>query len=147
MIPTTFVRLNALPLTPNGKIDRRALPAPRGARRDAVAPVTPIERVVADTWAEVLQIPHVGVHDDFFEIGGHSLSAMRVVARLSDVLDIDVSLRMLFDAPTVARLCNQLALSSAKLPDGRESNPRVESRAAIAQRGGPALKPTDENQD
>jgi acyl-coenzyme A synthetase/AMP-(fatty) acid ligase len=149
MIPATFVHLNALPLTPNGKIDRRALPAPRRVARDSDRrpSVTPIEQVVADTWAEVLQIPHVGVDDDFFEVGGHSLSAMRVVARLSDILGVDVPLRMLFDAPTVARLGRQLARGSAKVPDGRESNPRAESRMAVVQRGSPDLKRNDENQD
>jgi acyl-coenzyme A synthetase/AMP-(fatty) acid ligase/acyl carrier protein len=148
MIPTTFVHLNALPLTPNGKIDRRALPAPRRAARDgAPRPSTSIEQVVADTWAEVLQIPHIGVDDDFFDVGGHSLSAMRVVARLSDILGVDVPLRMLFDAPTVARLGRQLALVGAQHPDRRVSTPRAETRMAVMQRGGPALKRTDENRD
>ncbi|HLX28075.1 MAG TPA: amino acid adenylation domain-containing protein [Casimicrobiaceae bacterium] len=129
MIPTTFVHLRALHLTPNGKIDRRALPAPRSVTHDDGfrLPLTPMEQVVADTWAEVLQIPHVGMQDDFFDLGGHSLSAMRVVARLREILGIDLSIKTLFDAPTVAQLSNHLALTTAEPPHGFGRNSRAQS--------------------
>ena len=84
MVPSLFVTMDALPLTPNGKIDRRALPPPLAPDRRAtrVAPRTPMEQTVAAVWQEVLGLPEVSVHDNFFEIGGHSLLAMQAVRLL-----------------------------------------------------------------
>ncbi len=94
MLPSAFVLLPALPLTPNGKIDRKALPAPDTARGDLrsayVAPRGPVEEVVAGIWAEVLGLDRVGVLDDFFDLGGHSLLSTRIVARLRDAFRTDV---------------------------------------------------------
>jgi acyl carrier protein len=108
MIPTAFVWLEAIPLTPSRKIDRRALPAPAQARPTLaeayVNPRTPTEEVVVGIWASVLRIEHVGIHDNFFDLGGHSLLAMQVMSRLRDALQVEVPLRALFDAPTVAGL-------------------------------------------
>ncbi|HEX7243557.1 MAG TPA: amino acid adenylation domain-containing protein, partial [Longimicrobiaceae bacterium] len=106
MVPSVLVVLDALPLTPSGKVDRRALPEP-GAGEVAegyVAPRTPVEEIVAAVWAEVLGVGRVGAHDDFFEIGGHSLLATRAVSRVRAALGVDLPLRALFEAPTVAGL-------------------------------------------
>jgi amino acid adenylation domain-containing protein len=106
MVPSAFVLLDALPLTPNGKVDRRALPAPEGVRPELeaayVAPRTPLEEAVAGIWSEVLGLKRVSIDDNFFEVGGHSLSAIRVISRLRDAFHIELPLRAFFEAPTVA---------------------------------------------
>ncbi len=105
MVPTTYVMLERLPLTPNGKIDRKALPAPERSDSDEatyVAPRTPIEKILAGIWTEVLRLDQVGIKDNFFELGGHSLLAMQLISRIRGVLGVDVPLRNLFETPTVA---------------------------------------------
>jgi amino acid adenylation domain-containing protein/FkbM family methyltransferase len=108
MIPSAFMTLEALPLTPSGKIDRRALPAPGPASAAPAgafaAPRTEVEELIAGIWSQLLALPRVGRDDDFFELGGHSLLAMRVVARLRRLLGVELPLRVLFDAPTLAAL-------------------------------------------
>ncbi len=108
MIPTVFVSLEALPLLTNGKVDRKALPDPEqltaGAEREYVAPRTPVEEVLANIWAEVLKLDRVSINDNFFDLGGHSLLATRVRSRLSDVYPQTVSLRNIFENPTLAEL-------------------------------------------
>ncbi|HEX2252566.1 MAG TPA: condensation domain-containing protein, partial [Thermoanaerobaculia bacterium] len=106
LVPGALVLLPELPLTPNGKVDRRALPAPEGrpAERELVAPRTPVEAAVAEIWAELLSTGPLGIDDDFFELGGHSLLATRVVSRLKERFAVDLPLRALFEAPTVAGL-------------------------------------------
>jgi amino acid adenylation domain-containing protein len=112
MVPTTFVVLDAFPLTPSGKVDRQALPAPDRVRPQLyeafVAPHTPIEELLASIWMHVLGIETVGIHDNFFALGGHSLLAVQVMSRLRKAFQVDVPLRMLFDAPTVAGLARQV---------------------------------------
>jgi amino acid adenylation domain-containing protein len=111
-IPSVFVQMDALPLSANGKVDRLSLPDPELARpqlsSDYVSPRTQAEVRVAAIWAEVLQVEHVGVNDNFFELGGHSLLAVQVVARVRAEFKIEISLRLLFEFPTVASLSAQI---------------------------------------
>ncbi|MEU9763662.1 amino acid adenylation domain-containing protein [Streptomyces sp. NPDC047987] len=112
MVPSVFVVLDELPLTVNGKVDRRALPAPEaesGAGEEYVAPRTDTEKILAGIWADVLGVEQVGVHDDFFALGGDSISSLKVVSRLRGALGTGMSPRALFDHPTVAALAGQVA--------------------------------------
>ncbi|MCA1681930.1 MAG: amino acid adenylation domain-containing protein, partial [Actinobacteria bacterium] len=112
MVPSVFVELDELPLNPSGKVDRRALPAPDGSQRpesEYVAPRTPIERVLAEVWAQVLGVDRVGVEDNFFELGGDSILSIQVVSRVRVAFGVEVSLRSLFTCPTVAGLGGVIA--------------------------------------
>jgi len=104
MMPNAFVDLPSLPRSAHGKIDRAALVTPAQARPQAVGPRTDLEQQLADLWSAVLGVPEVGVDDNFFDLGGHSLLAMRLVSRAHTALQIEIPLRMVFDAPTVAGL-------------------------------------------
>ncbi|WP_433375422.1 amino acid adenylation domain-containing protein [Streptosporangium sp. CA-115845] len=109
MVPSVFVEVEALPLTPNGKVDRNALPEVDGTpARDATAPRTPAERMVARVFAEVLGTAEVGAHDDFFTLGGHSLLATMVTSRLAALSGTEVPVREVFTRPTVAGLAELL---------------------------------------
>ena len=112
MLPSAYVCLDALPLMPNGKIERRALLALDQARPTLaeayVSPRTPLEEVVAGIWISVLKVEHVGMYDNFFDVGGHSLLAMQVIARLRDALHVEVPVRVLFDTPTVAEITQHI---------------------------------------
>jgi acyl carrier protein len=108
MVPAGFLFLDALPLTSNGKVDRRALPAiehdkPQG-RREYVAPRTEIEEALATICAEALSVEKLGIHDDFFELGGDSLMAIRAIFRIRKAVGVELQVRSFFDAPTVAGL-------------------------------------------
>ncbi|PYT11829.1 MAG: non-ribosomal peptide synthetase, partial [Acidobacteria bacterium] len=123
MVPPAFVVLAALPRTPNGKLDRRALPAPGPSKLTAdeahVAPLTPEEKKLARLWGHVLKTDRVGLNDNFFEAGGHSLLATQLMSRLREAFKIDLSLRALFDAPTVAGLLR--AIDSARAVSGEQA--------------------------
>ncbi|MCB0197255.1 MAG: amino acid adenylation domain-containing protein, partial [Anaerolineae bacterium] len=111
MVPAHFVILPKLPLTANGKIDRRALPAPNvrnSFEQEFVAPRTPFEIAVAAIWADLLELHQVSIHDDFFEVGGDSLLATRLVTRIRDEFRIELPLRSLFEWPTVAGLADRI---------------------------------------
>ncbi len=124
MLPSMFVQLESLPLTPNGKVDRKALPAPAQSRPDLrapyVAPRTPLELELAETCAQVLGLespngePVVGLHDNFFDLGGHSLLGTRLVFQLREKYGLeaaDLPLRALFEQPTVANLARTIELA------------------------------------
>ncbi len=108
MIPAIFVPLEEIPLNPNGKVNRQALPLPGGEHvereRVFVAPSTPFEEILAEVWEEVLQVAEIGVHDNFFDLGGHSLLATQVISRVRDRFEIEMPVRTLFEAPTIAEM-------------------------------------------
>jgi acyl-coenzyme A synthetase/AMP-(fatty) acid ligase/acyl carrier protein len=112
MVPAELLVLDALPLLGNGKVDRAALPeitaTDTSTGTGPVAPRTTTEKIIAEVWAELLDRPDVGVEDDFFALGGHSLTALRVISRLRDRLDGKLTLRAFFEARTIARLARKL---------------------------------------
>ncbi|HTL59970.1 MAG TPA: amino acid adenylation domain-containing protein [Candidatus Limnocylindrales bacterium] len=123
MVPSAFVFLDQLPLTPNGKIDRKALPAPdpdvRKTDRSIVPPRNETEQRLVAVWKEVLRLDSIGISDNFFEIGGHSLLAAQVVGRVRENFGIELPLLALFDAPTIS------ALSEAMAAVGQSVQPSV----------------------
>jgi hypothetical protein len=131
MVPSAIVALPALPVTPNGKVDRAALPAPGhndagqdGAR--TVAPRNAAEAALAAIWCDVLGLTHVGVHDDFFQLGGHSLLATQIASRVRDGFGVDLSLRKIFESPTIAGLAS--VLSDVQLANASDVSVRPAER-------------------
>jgi amino acid adenylation domain-containing protein len=123
MVPSAFVLLDALPTTPNGKLDHRALPAPGHVRSEPedtfVAPRTGIEQEVARIWGELLGVERVGVNDNFFALGGHSLLMTQIVSRIWAALDVEVPIQSFFQDPTVAGLALKITqLRAAQHDDG-----------------------------
>jgi amino acid adenylation domain-containing protein len=115
MVPRAYVVIESLPLTPNGKVDRRALPAPDTLifdKQNYLAPRTHVEEALVEIWAKVLGKEQVGINDNFFELGGHSLLATQLVSRIRDAFQIDLSVRNLFEAPTVGQLARYVETMS-----------------------------------
>ena len=116
MVPTAIMVIDALPLTVNGKLDRRALPAPEYQDTDSYrAPATAVEEILAGIYARVLGVERVGVDDSFFDLGGDSLSAMRLIAAVNTGLNAGLSVRTLFEAPTVAQLAPRIGGDEGRL--------------------------------
>jgi amino acid adenylation domain-containing protein len=134
MVPSAFVALEALPMTPNGKVDRLALPVPEGrpeGGEDYVAPRTPTEEALAAIWSEVLEVPRVGAHDNFFDLGGHSLLVVQLHARLRETLAPGLSVADLFGIRTLADLARQVdAMREAEddVPSREETLGRADAR-------------------
>jgi amino acid adenylation domain-containing protein/thioester reductase-like protein/non-ribosomal peptide synthase protein (TIGR01720 family) len=114
MVPAAVVVLEALPLTVNGKLDIRALPAPRYTAGGHRAPATPVEEILAGIYTRVLGVERVGVDDSFFDLGGDSLSAMRLVAAINTALDAGLAVRALFDAPSITQLAPRIGGKAAR---------------------------------
>src|SRR5581483_2325850 len=112
MLPSAFVALPALPLNANGKLDRNALPAPDHAltagENNALEPRTPLEKSIAEIWRALLNIEHIGVHENFFDLGGDSLLGLRIVNRLRETLGCEISLGAIFETPTIAAFAESL---------------------------------------
>ena len=112
MIPVHFQALEEIPLTPNGKVDRSALPNIFDKRTELsgeyIAPTSEIEEMVAEIWEEVLQIERIGIHDNFLALGGHSLAAIRLMARINETFEQDLPLTRVFEMPTIAHLSAHL---------------------------------------
>jgi aryl carrier-like protein len=122
MVPSVIAEIGAVPRLPNGKVNRRALPAPEPQRQSEeplVAPVTESERIIADVWKDLLKLTTVGVHDNFFDLGGHSLLVIQLHSRLSRKLDRTLTVLDLFVHPTIHALASHLA------------NERVEGQADL----------------
>ncbi|WP_017717380.1 non-ribosomal peptide synthetase [Kamptonema formosum] len=133
MVPSAFVLLESLPLTPNGKVDRRALPAPDISARERednfVLPTTPTEAKLAAIWAEVLGLQQAGINDNFFALGGHSLLATSVISRIRDAFSIELPLRHLFEAPTIASLGQ--VIETARSAESQEQSSSREAFDAL----------------
>jgi hypothetical protein len=133
MVPAAFVTQETMPLTPNGKVDRKALPAPSLVRTEAplnfVAATTPMEQLVTEIWTKELGLAKVGMHDNFFDLGGHSLLLIRVQAKLCEALKSNVSIVELFQYPTIRMLANHLTKPSAQPDRLKKVQDRAEKKA------------------
>jgi amino acid adenylation domain-containing protein len=129
LLPGALVTLDALPLTPDGKLDRRALPAPRGMRTALrvgyVAPRTEVERALAAVWREVLRVEQVGLDDNFFDLGGHSLHLLQIQGRIRESLGLEVSILDLLTHSTVSALATHLAPARSGAHLERRPGPAV----------------------
>jgi len=113
MVPTDFVALDALPLNPSGKVDRRALPAPETTEilaQEYAPPETPTEELLVEIWEHVLRRTKIGIHDNFFALGGHSLLTPQIVSRIEHTFQVHLTLRAFFEAPTVSKMATQIDL-------------------------------------
>lgn len=112
MVPAAYVVLDAMPLTPNGKVDRKILPVPKDifspSKAGYVMPQTEVEQLLATVWQEVLQIKKIGIHNNFFELGGDSLLATQVISKVRQRFQIELPIKSIFETPTVAGLSEQI---------------------------------------
>ncbi|SFR11785.1 non-ribosomal peptide synthase/polyketide synthase [Paenibacillus sp. cl130] len=129
MVPSHFIQLQNVPLTPNGKIDRKALPIPEGRLADHVAPRTWMEIKLVDIWQDVLGLQQVGINENFFEIGGHSLRATTLTSRVRKDLNKPMDLQNIFEAPTIEKLAalleeqDQITYASIPVTEKRDTYP------------------------
>jgi non-ribosomal peptide synthetase component F len=127
MIPSRFIVIENIPLLSTGKVDRRALPMLRSGRPDLetlfAAPTTPAEQSLSQIWAEVLHLDQVGIHDNFFDLGGHSLSGSRVISRVLETFRMDLALSVVFDSPTVAEMALIITTNQSRRQSDAELEP------------------------
>ncbi|MDZ3993046.1 non-ribosomal peptide synthetase [Pseudomonas sp. Teo4] len=132
MVPAQLIALAHMPLGPSGKVDRKALPAPVWQQREHVEPQTPLQQEVAAIWREVLNLPQIGLQDDFFALGGHSLLATQIVSRTRQACDVELPLKVLFEASELGAFCAEIA----RIREAGERNlqgeiARVDRRQAV----------------
>jgi len=140
MVPAVFVRLDEMPLNLNGKIDRHKLPAPdnlRPALKAYVAPRTDLERAISNIWQEVLQLPEVSVHDNFFEIGGDSLLMVQVHSQLTEAVETNISIMELFQYPSISSLAKYMSHEPGQEPFVQRSQSRAVMRRESMRRRNP----------
>ena len=130
MVPRQLVLLAELPLTAHGKVDRKALaasgPVSPAAETEYIAPVSEVEQIIATIWQEVLAVDKVGLNDNFFDLGGHSLLLIKLQARLQEALDGDLSIVNLFEYPTINLLCQYLAQKEKPSASRDQTDGRLE---------------------
>jgi acyl carrier protein len=138
MIPTVLMPLETMPTTPNGKIDRRALPTPRTNRTQLdvayIPPQTQLEHKIASVWQDILGVAEVGIYDNFFDLGGHSLLLIEVQNKLQQQLSFPVTAVMLFQYPTIHTLAHHISQDQQKPQTYRESRDRAAMRRQALQR-------------
>lgn len=138
-IPTRFVFLDELPMLSNGKINRRELPEPDGRQIERtgtgpmIAPRAPVEKILAQIWAEVLPVKQVGIADNFFDLGGHSLTATRVVSRVIQQFQLDIPLRSLFESPTIADMATVITAHQGKTLDEQSMTKLLDELDALSE--------------
>jgi len=132
MVPSSFVVLETMPRTPNGKVDRRALPDADSTHTDAneayIAPRSATERTIANIWQEVLKVEKVGINDNFFGLGGHSLLLVHAQSKLSDALRVKVSMLEMFKYPTISALAEHLSTQPGSIPVSPPTRTQAETR-------------------
>jgi acyl carrier protein len=121
MLPAAVVVMAKLPLNANGKIDRQGLPSPEATKSEYRAPRTGMEEAVAAVWEQVLQRGRIGTEENFFEIGGHSLIATQIAARLRDRLGVSIAVRMIFEHPTITALASAIDSNRDQWADGSDA--------------------------
>jgi acyl carrier protein len=135
MIPQQFMALPSFPLTPAGKVDRKNLPVPERDRssldQNYVLPTNNLERTITATWQDVLKLDKIGIQDNFFDLGGHSLLLAKVHTKLQKEISADVSMLELFQYPTIGSLAEYLSQNSTD----QESKYEVQDRSAILNAG------------
>jgi acyl-coenzyme A synthetase/AMP-(fatty) acid ligase/acyl carrier protein len=132
MMPSAFISMDALPLTPNGKVDRAALPAPDGVRPtlevDYAPPRTTLEQEITRAWQEALNVEAVGIHDNFFDLGGHSLSIIQLRNKLQSSIGKELTIAELFAYPTVNSLAEHISAEASQPPPAQSSSDDVGAR-------------------
>ena len=132
MVPAQLIHLAQMPLGPSGKVDRKALPAPVWQQRGHVEPQSAVQKQVAAIWREVLNLPRVGLLDDFFALGGHSLLATQIVSRTRQALDVELPLKALFEASELGAFCAEIERIQAAGEHNRQGViERVDRRQAV----------------
>ena len=138
MVPAIFMILEALPLTPNRKIDRQALPQPDNLRPELetayVAPSSKIEQIIGTIWQEVLPLEKIGIYDNFFDVGGHSLHITQVHSKLEDALNKEIPMITLFKYPTINTLAKNLSEQQDELPSFEQNYDRAQIRRESTKR-------------
>jgi amino acid adenylation domain-containing protein/non-ribosomal peptide synthase protein (TIGR01720 family) len=132
MVPAQLIHLAQMPLGPSGKVERKALPAPVWQQREHVEPQSALQQQVAAIWREVLNLPQVGLQDDFFALGGHSLLATQIVSRTRQALDVELPLKALFEASELGAFCAEIArLQASGARNQQGAIARVDRRQAV----------------